>query len=600
MQSRRKHHSTNAQRGGAAIILVNLLLIVLIVAIAGGYYIFQMRPARAAEAFARALEMERKGHITSAELEYRKAIRLDPGNARYHLSLKALESGEGNIKDPVGDEIVPPGPGTASAALWGDMNKTSSTPSLAAVESGSPAGAVAATAPAQSPPKAEPAPKIEPHPEPVDVRKKVELEIAAPGEAEFEIRAVDAGLYVPGEIVQSWSPAENGFQRDLAAGEYKIMFRVPDSELVEETFSVTKDGAESQTEKFRYGLLKIESAPESARVYEEGSAKLLGKTPFTALKSVGDVAYLLKAEGFESSSVAGKIESRGVLHFNHQLAKVAPPPQPERVPAPDPKPEAVPAKSAPVIVQEPRTAPPLVSAPAIVETPKPAEPPPTVRPAETEQPVFGRPFVNEDGVEFVYSEKSNRGDPYWMSSVPRLRGWEKADAQRYCAELTAKERAKGRVPEGYAYFPSIAGDGRIALCMEYRDEFPPQDGSPGLAGSGAGPVVVRAEVLPTVRVAEVVEPASSGIEYGESFVNGDRIWMEFREEDVHGNPFWRSAQPVAHGMSSARAGQYCRELTAQELAAGRIPEGYAYYMDAEGDGRVVLWRNARSRVTVSR
>jgi hypothetical protein len=167
-----------------------------------------------------------------------------------------------------------------------------------------------------------------------------------------------------------------------------------------------------------------------------------------------------------------------------------------------------------------------------------------------------------------------------------------------------RERAAGRLPRGYGYFPSLARDGRIALCVEY------------VRSSGGVVRKAEADTAPTLRPLVLSSPqgpsgsvtqdyrrhvaAGSAVTFGEPFLNGDRVWMDYGEADAFGNPYWISATGAAMGMSRSRANQYCWDLTQRERDAGRVPGGYRYAPLDDGSGKIVLGRTASGSVSAGR
>ena len=131
----RIHSSRGAPGGGAALVFLNLIVLLLIAGLAGGYYYVEMRPERAVAEFEKAQELEKKGHLSSAELAYERAVHLDPGNIRYQRSLDAVIRGEGNLEEMAAREREAEEKARmASAALFPKEERVSSTPSLAAVK----------------------------------------------------------------------------------------------------------------------------------------------------------------------------------------------------------------------------------------------------------------------------------------------------------------------------------------------------------------------------------------------------------------------------------------------------------------------------------
>ena len=72
-----------------------------------------------------------------------------------------------------------------------------------------------------------------------------------------------------------------------------------------------------------------------------------------------------------------------------------------------------------------------------------------------------------------------------------------------------------------------------------------------------------------------------------SFTNGAGVLMEYKI-DSEGNYFWVSRHAAALGLSGSSARAYLGNTTSLDRAAGRIPEGYRYFV-LQG-GKLILKR----------
>jgi hypothetical protein len=201
--------------------------------------------------------------------------------------------------------------------------------------------------------------------------------------------------------------------------------------------------------------------------------------------------------------------------------------------------------------------------------------------------------MNGDGQVLDFRSRSSRGDPFWQSERALVLGMSKDEAHRFCRALDSREREAGRVPAGYAYFPSLARDGRIVLARDYSVA----EVATAVPAIPVTPrVVVRAEEAPS----RPVGTPTLGFRFGDGFTNGDGMVMEYRDADYNGNPYWRGAGAVLGNMRGDEVGRYLWELTTREREAGRIPSGYTYAKEYGDTGRYVLVRASTTSVRVLR
>lgn len=78
------------------------------------------------------------------------------------------------------------------------------------------------------------------------------------------------------------------------------------------------------------------------------------------------------------------------------------------------------------------------------------------------------------------------------------------------------------------------------------------------------------------------------VEMGKDFVNVDGVKMDFRKKSTKGNAFWRSEAAPLVGLGKEGQTTACLNLTKRARAAGRLPEGYAYFPNQGYDGKYVL------------
>lgn len=79
---------------------------------------------------------------------------------------------------------------------------------------------------------------------------------------------------------------------------------------------------------------------------------------------------------------------------------------------------------------------------------------------------------------------------------------------------------------------------------------------------------------------------------GKDYVNSAGVTMDFRKKSDQGNPFWRSVGAPLQGLDPQSQSAACLKLTKQEQQAGNLPNGYAYYPNANFDGNYVLMPTA--------
>ncbi|MEM7146485.1 MAG: hypothetical protein AAF591_15220 [Verrucomicrobiota bacterium] len=595
-------------RGYTVLIVVNLLVLVLVVALGAAYYFYRLSAGKAADEYGKGDQHERSGEYALAEESYREAVRMDPLNTHYKRRLHQLEfrrEQEATAAARIGGGEAPPasfverteqgdarerdarlgesdvvegedidmrdeerkaasqeaeelvslpvdGPRAVSAALWPEGSLRSDGVEREEEDKGEMAGGKA---------EAVEAAMVETEAaEGEAAMPRVRLRINVPEGVAYRIEVVDAGGKDEGEIMRDWGEDGGEFEVDWEPGRYAIFAKAGTLTPWRQVFEITGVGGTGEVEEIElaFALLKILGEPAALDVHYGAKAKRMGSTPYTLVRPPSDLSVTLKAKGYEDKELDLKLVGGEVAEIRPQLEKAA-------------KTEAKPEPAS--IVAE------------VVED----------RPAEPGRPKIGESFMNGGRTVFAFRSKSSRGDPYWRSEKAVLSGMSAVEAASYCRSLNEEEWRAGRVPSGYAYFPSLSGDGRLVLARDY---------------SGAERVA-RAEVLDApveggvvVRAAEPIGAATgvarTGVDFGDPFTNGVGMAMEYREADYRGNPFWRSAGAVLAGMGDEQSARYLWELTARERAAGRVPSGYVYAKEMGDTGRYVLVRSDTTSVRVLR
>jgi hypothetical protein len=581
------------KRGYTILIVVNLLVLLVVMALSGAYYFYRLSAGKAVEEYEAGHEFEKEGDLLSADEAYREAVRLDPLNAQYKRRLHQLEfrreqvwAGEGgeeaaaSAEAPVGEEspkgeaiasseveaadkkpvgvgeaaggpgaeTLPLEPEKASAALLPEGLK----PVVAAVESeekGGVRGEMKEMGPANGDGEEAAAEAAE--------EATVRLSVVAPDSVEYRIESVEVEGMGAGDVVEDWGKFSGVVERAWAAGEYAILARTGSLTPWRQKFEVraVEAGEAPQEIGLEFALLKIGGDPLKAEVRHGKTGERIGFTPYTLVRPPSKLKLVLRSTGFDDAELEIDLAAGEVTDLAPKLKKAEPTPEPVKVA---------------VVVEE--------------EAPRPEIP---------GRPVTGKAFMNGDGNVFEFRSKSSRGDPFWRSEKSEILGMSVDEARGYCRSLNLREEAAGRVPSGYAYFPSLARDGKIVLARDYS-----------ISSSEEVVSAIPVATAVVVRTAEPVMPtadlAVTGLRFGEGFTNGEGMTMEYRSADYRGNPYWQSSGAVLGGLPPEEVGRYLWELTKRERAAGRLPSGYTYAKEMGDTGRYVLVRSSTTSVKVLR
>ena len=602
MKGLRSHSLTFGSRGYAILVLVNLLVLVVVLALSAAYYFYRLSAGQAEEVFAEGDVLEKSGEFLNAEDAYREAARLDPLNAHYRRRLHQLEfrqshewatqeaeegMGKGGLRENVEAEAeaeaealvesggkplrksgvdggkkddidvrvkkgaLPAIPVAASAALWPEPG-----PEEEPGEVGRGAmGAVDEETPGQGADEIE---KLDGEVTDGGVR----LRVVVPEAVTYRIEAVAVEGVEKGAVVEDWRGGSQVLSSPWESGRYVILARAGELTPWRQEFEVPETGeaVEGNELVLEFGLLKILGEPLKATVYQGEGGKRIGSTPYTLVRPPAELDLILKAGGYEDEELSVELLAGEAKELNPVLKKTVAPSKPEK------------AKEIVSTSQE--------------DTLRP-------RPTRPARPVEGQAFMNGDGSILEFRSRSSKGDPFWRSEGRPLAGMSDGEVADYCRSINERERVAGRIPFGYAYFPSLGNDGRMVLARDYAVAA----SRPGLrtVGDAAGTVVARAE--PIVDGGRV---GASGVRLGSPFTNGAGMPMEYRQADYRGNPYWRSAGAALATMSEEQSARYLWELTAQEREAGRLPAGYAYARELGDSGRYVLVRKSTTEVKVLR
>ncbi|MEM8953654.1 MAG: hypothetical protein AAGD22_05845 [Verrucomicrobiota bacterium] len=607
----RPHSPSSCRRGYAVLIVVNVLVLVLVLSLVGAYYFYRLSAGKAIEEFSEGDRLERAGDYAGAEAAYAEAVRLDPLNARYKRRMHQAEFREEQLRgtealregvetvvapenevaeraeagslrpqrahleplastDHGGEGLVSEGSGAPQALstvgqavsgdLWPEELQGSGLGSIdegRVEENGSEEEDLVIRGEKEKQ-VSETKAFVD---ESVASSRAVRLFVDLPNGVEFRIEAVLVEGLGPGKVLYDWSKGGKVVDVDWQAGRYAILARTGTLTPWREEFEIVGTGEEGAPEehRFAYSMVKISGDPVEADVYYGATEKRMGVTPYTLVRPPTEIKLTLRAKGYVDE----------VLNLDLSGGEVV--------------------ELAPRLKEKARAAEPISKLVAELDSIDEREPP-----LFPKRPMVGEPFMGGNGVVFEFRSKSSRGDPFWRSETVVLDGMSDDEVAVYCRGLNTRERAAGRVPSGYAYFPSLARDGRLVLARDYSKADRPGSASPLSSGD------------PVVRVAEPIAapPASSGtglggeIRFGNSFRNSAGMTMTFREADYRGNPYWRSEGAVLAGMASDEVANYLWGLTRQERLAGTLPSGYAYAKELGDTGRYVLVRTDVTRVRV--
>ncbi len=249
--------------------------------------------------------------------------------------------------------------------------------------------------------------------------------------AGLEVEVV--GRAVPGQPAPApRQTARTPAEIKLPTGNYDITFRRSGWGDQTRSVEIARSQSALVSAEFIAGSIELTSIPSGAEVWRDG--RRVGTTPYTVAEAVtGAYTFELRLKGYQNASTSGSVEPRRVLRGDLVLEKVPVPKEGQAFRLPDLGMEIVPVAAGRFEMGR-------ASGSSSDERP-------------VTEVTISRPFwLGKTEVTQAQWEALMGSNPSYFkgANLPVEQvSWD--DAMAFCRKLTERERAAGRLPEGYIY-----------------------------------------------------------------------------------------------------------------------------------------------------
>ena len=229
----------------------------------------------------------------------------------------------------------------------------------------------------------------------------------------------------------------------LSTGSYKVVFHREGWPDQTRTSEVARGESAEVTAAFVTGKLLVTSEPRGAEVVSGG--KVLGVTPLSVPDlQPGPQTVELRLKGYKSATVSGAVAARSEKRLFAELEKLRAPEEGRAVSLPDLKMDLKFIEAGTFVMGSPDSEPKHEKSEA-----------PQTEVTLTEAFWIGKTEVTQQQYESLMGTNPSKFKRAGKDAPVENVTW--TDAMEFCRKLTERERAAGRLPEGYAYtLPSEA------------------------------------------------------------------------------------------------------------------------------------------------